>query len=71
MITKLEWQEWKSHKITLKLLNLMEIGKQTAIEELVQHRKTIGDFHRGAIFSYEDIKEEILKGDNIVEVDEE
>lgn len=70
MISKSEWHEWKTHKVTQRLLELMKAGKEAAIEELVSNRKSVGDYQRGAIGAYDDIAVEILRGENIVEVDE-
>lgn len=70
MITKAEWSEWKQHKITKKLVELLEAGVLGATRELVGTRGEVGDYQRGSIFAYEDIKEEIRTGDNIVEESE-
>lgn len=65
MITKSEWSEWRQNKVTLRLLELVQLGKEAAIEELVQNRKSVGDFQRGAVFSYDDVSERVLRGDNM------
>lgn len=71
MISKLEWQEWKSHKITRRLLELIEGGREAAIEEIISKRESVADFERGAIFSLADMTETILKGDGMyTEVEE-
>lgn len=69
MISKLEFYEWKQHKITKKLLEIIEAGRFAAVEELVRNRKSVGDFQRGAVEAYNDITQEVLKGENLVEVD--
>lgn len=70
MISKLEWQEWKTHKITQKLVKLYEGGIAATVEDLIQCRGAAGDFQRGAIDAYNDAINEILTGEELVEVDE-
>lgn len=70
MITKLEWQEWKSHKVTQKLVKLYEGGIAATVDDLLRGRGTDGDFQRGAIDAYNDAINEILTGAELVEVTE-
>ena len=63
MITKSEWQEWRSSGGTLELIELLKLGKITSMEDLVMARGEIGDFPRGANFAYDEILELIRTGD--------
>lgn len=65
MITKAEWQEWKGSKITQKLVELLNIGSKTAIEDLLAMRGEIGDLPRGSMLAYEEALEIIRNGDGI------
>lgn len=71
MISKNEWHEWKQHKITQKLVELVKQGQEVAIGELVGSRGEVGDFHRGVIFEIDDIVDTIQKGNYIYMEEEE
>lgn len=63
MITKAEWYEWKTNKITQQLVELVTVGKMTALQSLIGMRGEIGDFPRGSHDAYEEVLELISTGD--------
>ena len=65
MSTKAEWQEWKNNKITKQLVDLLNIGSKTSIEDLPAMRGEIGDLPRGSMVAYEEVLEIIRSGDGL------
>ena len=70
MITKDEWQSWAASPVTKKLVEVILDGQKAAVQELIFLRGEIGDFHRGVGAAYEEVLEEIRKGENIYSKEE-
>lgn len=67
MISKDEWLAWRKSEVTLRLLELMDIGKEAAVEELIDNRGGVGDYMRGAIQTFDEISHHIRTGDQMYE----
>jgi hypothetical protein len=65
MITKSEWQDWRQNKVTQKLIELLNVGKITAVEDLISMRGEVGDFPRGYGTACEEIIEYVITGRDI------
>lgn len=70
MISKLEFLEWRENEVTRKLLELIEIGREQILKELLGARGEIADFQRGANFAFEEIKDIIKSGYDIYDEEE-
>mgnify|MGYP001586564665 CR=1 FL=1 len=62
MITKQEYLEWRESEATKKVLELIEIGQEQILDELISARGEIADFQRGADFAFREVKEIIKVG---------
>ena len=62
MILKEDFQRWKKDEVTRKLIELLNIGQSQATEDLIGMRGEVGDFPRGAITVYEEVKDYIQTG---------
>lgn len=67
MVSKDEWQEWKMSAVTKELLELLKIGYDQAVNDLVAARGQDGDFYRGACVAYEELSTMIKTGDGLLE----
>lgn len=67
MISKDEFLEWKKREVTKKFLELLVMGQQLALEDLVAARGEIGDVARGAHLAYTEVIETVNTGYGILE----
>ena len=65
MITKADFQDWRSHPITKELKKALEAGNMIAVEELISARGTDGDFYRGAIQNFNETLHLIGTGEGL------
>ena len=66
MIAQDEYISWRKHPITVELLKLLAVGRQTALEDLVNGRGTDGDFCRGALSQTDELIHIISTGDELI-----
>ena len=67
MISKSEYQEWRMSKATQELLDLLKVGQEQSVEELLGARGETGDFQRGACLAFGEVIEIIRVGEGLYE----
>jgi hypothetical protein len=67
MISESEYLEWRNHAGTRALLELIVMGAEQAVEDLLQARGETGDFQRGASVAYSEIAHFVRTGENLYE----
>jgi hypothetical protein len=55
------------NKITTKLVELINIGRVTSVEDLVSMRGEVGDFPRGASAAFAEVIDYIRTGEGLYE----
>lgn len=65
MISKAEYQEWRSNKVTIELVELLKLGQEQATEDVLRSRGEVADFPRGASFGYSEIAHIVRTGENL------
>lgn len=65
MISKGEYLNWKMHPCTNRLLELLSVGEEVAVEELMGNRGEISDFQRGAIQAFREVRGYIKDGEEL------
>jgi hypothetical protein len=67
MVNKDEWQEWKMSAVTTKVLELIKVGIEQTVEDLLAQRGQVADFQRGAWVAYEEVANIIRTGEGLIE----
>lgn len=65
MISKNEWLQWKQNPITNRLIELLSVGREVAVEELIAHKGVVGDYQRGAIANFNETLDIIKQGEGL------
>lgn len=67
MISKEEFHLWRTSTVTEEILELLKVGEEQAISDVVAARGEVADLPRGAAIAYAEIANIIRTGEGIVE----
>lgn len=67
MISKEEFHLWRTTTITELVLDLLKVGEEQAISDVVAARGEVADLPRGAAIAYDEIAHIIRTGEGIIE----
>jgi hypothetical protein len=65
MISEAEYQQWRQNEVTKELLELLKLGHEQALNDLLAARGEPGDFQRGASLAYSEIAHIVRTGENL------
>lgn len=66
MITKDKVLDWREHEVTKKLLFLLNMGEEEALQMLISDRQNNPDFYRGSIMTYREVKDIITSKNSLL-----